>query len=255
MGTIIPRIEKHASFRLFWDGLRDLLFPRSCVFCGQSRKGAGPCLCVACRESLHFIEPPHCERCGYPAEIDYEVPAGNFICGRCRVEPPAFDRARSVAIYESAFKGLVRFYKYQGQTGALDEIRPLLEKYFAGELQNYTGFTVVPVPLHVDKLRERQFDQACLLAREVSNLLGVPIDPAVLKRVRPTPSQTRKTRNERMENVRGAFAVRNPEEIAGRSLLIVDDVMTTGATVNEVAKVLKRAGADRVEVFTLARAA
>lgn len=253
MATIIPRIKKPT--RLLWEGLQDLLFPRPCVFCGQPRKGGGPCLCAPCRESLHLIAPPYCGRCGYPAEIDYDLPSDDFECGYCRIHPPVFDRARSVGIYDSALRELIHFFKYQKRTGALEEIRLLLETCFNEMDERWSGFTVVPVPLHVDKLREREFDQACLLAREVAKILQLPIVPGVLKRIRSTPTQTRMTRTERIENVRGAFEVQKPEAARDVSILLVDDVMTTGATLNEVARVLRRAGAARVEALTLARAA
>lgn len=255
MASIITRIDRPSRVRLLWERLQDLVFPRPCVFCHLPRKGGGPCLCGPCHDSLHWIERPFCGRCGIPAEIDYDLPQNNFECARCRTQPPVFDRARSVGLYESALKELIAFYKYRKQTGALKEIRSLLECYFLAADETYDGLTVVPVPLHVSKLRERQFDQACLLAREVARLLTLRCDPGLLKRIRPTPTQTRMTRSERIENVRGAFAVQKPEAVQGSALLIVDDVMTTGATLNEVARVLKRAGAARVEALTLARAA
>ncbi len=251
---IIPRIEILKGLILFREGFWNLLFPRPCVFCGLARQGGGPCLCGPCQEALHTLAQPWCEVCGFPAEIDYTVPEENFVCARCRLESPPFDRARSIVMYESAFKGLMTFYKYQGQPGALDEIRHLLKAYHLENSETYVDLIVVPVPLHQSKCQSRGFDQAVLLARQVARVFNLPLAPSVMQRVRDTETQTRMNRNKRIENMKGAFAVRDTGLIEDRRVLVVDDVMTTGATVSEVSKVLKKAGAGWVEVLTLGRA-
>jgi len=252
--SIIPRIENLKGLALLKEGILDLLFPRRCVFCGLSRQGGGPCLCSPCQEALHILSQPWCGICGYPAEIDYTVPEENFFCARCRLQAPPFDRARSIVLYESAFKGLMAFYKYQGQPGALNEIRPLLQDYFLNHAEDYCDLIVVPVPLHHSKCRSRGFDQAVLLAREVSEVFNLPLAAGVMTRVRATETQTRMSRKKRIENMRGAFAVCDVSLVEDRRVLVVDDVMTTGATVGEVSRVLKKNGARWVEVLTLGRA-
>lgn len=234
--------------------LFDVLFPRPCIGCDGDRNGGGEFLCELCRDHVPFILPPFCATCGCPGEMEYEYPTKDFECGLCRKNTYRFDRARSLGVYASVLKELVHFFKYQRHPGAIREIAPLLEQYLREHNETHAGLEVVWVPLHPDKLKERGFDQSYVLADRLARLCGLPLVEGALRRVRDTPPQARKTRAERMENVKGAFEVVRPEWVSGRRLLVVDDVLTTGATMNEVAKVLKRAGADRVEAFTLARA-
>ena len=219
-----------------------------------SAKEVGPFLCDPCRAGIIFIENKYCFRCGFPADISYEYPLAEFKCGPCRDGNFAFDRARSLGLYDSVLKSLIRHFKYRKQPGAMKEIVPLLAAHFSASGENYQGFHIVPIPLHTDKLRERGFDQSYLVARQMAGLLGLPFWDSLLMRVKATESQARMKKNERRKNVRGAFSLIRPEEAQGRDFLLVDDVFTTGSTVNEAAKVFKRAGAGRVYVFTLARA-
>ena len=197
---------------------------------------------------------PFCFRCGAPAAIDYDYPTESFECSLCRKTPFAFDRARSLGGYDTVLKKLIHHFKYRGQTGTLAETEPLIEGYFSELGESFEGFQVVPVPLHFKKLRERGFDQSFLLAKQVAKTLNLPMVTGLLRRSRETDPQAKKTRGERNKNIIGAFEVNRPDQAAGKSFLLVDDVFTTGATVNEAAKVLKRARAERVWVFTLARA-
>ncbi|MGP0629205.1 double zinc ribbon domain-containing protein [Nitrospina sp. 32_T5] len=234
--------------------LFDVLFPRPCIGCGGRRLDDGEFLCGLCRDHVPFILPPFCATCGQPGEMEYEYPTEDFECGLCRKNTYRFDRARSLGVYGSVLKELVHFIKYQSHPGAIGDIASLIEQNLKESGETYSGLEIIWVPLHRHKLKERGFDQSYVLADRLARLCNLPLVEGSLCRVRDTPPQARKTRAERMENVKGAFKVTCPERIAGRRLLVVDDVFTTGATVNEVAKVLKRAGADRVEVFTLARA-
>ena len=230
------------------------LFPRLCVGCGLAREGGGEYLCPLCRDYINFIEDPFCQTCGMPAEIDYEYPTGSFQCGLCEKKTFRFDRARSLGTYDSVLKHLIHFFKYRKQPGAIQEIKPLLKSHFQNDAQAYEGFHVASVPLHFNKLRERGFDQSFILAQAVAEVLSLPVLVQPIRRIRETPPQAKQSRTERAKNVRGAFQVKQPEQVKGQDILLVDDVMTTGSTVNEVARVLKRAGTHRVHVFTLARA-
>ena len=136
----------------------------------------------------------------------------------------------------------------------MKDIVPLLAGYFEKKDESWEGFYVAPVPLHFRRMKARTFDQSFLLAREVARTLSLPLANGLLLRVKDTESQAKKTRVERAKNIKGAFQVNRPERVAGLDILLVDDVLTTCATANEAAKVLKRAGAGRVDVFTLARA-
>lgn len=137
--------------------------------------------------------------------------------------------------------------------GVLPEMDRLLEKYFEENLDFCQGFTVAPVPLHFNKMKERGFDQAFLIARQVARALKLPLEGGLLRRVKATAPQATMTRTERARNIKGAFEVNRPELITGKNILLVDDVFTTGATVNEAAKMLKENGAGKVYVFTLGR--
>ena len=232
----------------------DGLFPRLCVGCGLAREGGGEYLCSLCRNYIDIIAEPHCQTCGMPAEIDYEYPTGDFQCGLCQKQTFRFDRARSLGTYDSVLKRLIHFFKYRKQPGVIQEIKPLLKSHFQNDAQVYEGFHVVSVPLHFNKLKERGFDQSFILAQAVAEVLNLPVLVRPILRIRETPPQAKQSRTERAKNVRGAFQVKQPEQVKGQDILLVDDVMTTGSTVNEVARVLKRAGTHRVHVFTLARA-
>jgi ComF family protein len=238
---------------LFSKGL-DVLFPQLCLFCRGEWVGRGLLLCEPCRDAIVWIQYPYCFRCGVPADVGYDFPHEEFECAVCRKGRYQFDRARSLGIYDSVLKELIHHFKYQKRLGVMEELRPLLVKHFSGLEEVYAGFEVAPIPLHVRRLNERGFDQAYLLAREVARILRLPLTDGVLVRERDTPSQAGKHRQERAKNIRDAFAVVQAESVAGKNILLVDDVMTTGATLDAATQALKKAGARRVDVFTLARA-
>ena len=191
-----------------------------------------------------------CTRCGLPFEAN--LPAGGDpLCGLCRLAPPAFDVARSFGVYEGDLRRLVHLLKYDG-------MRPLA-KALAAKMASVVPRVgavelVVPVPLHRSRRWSREFNQAELLARELSRLAGIPCRPGGLRRVRSTSPQAGLSHRQRRENVRGAFAATDAACIKGRRVLLVDDVMTTGATLDACARVLKVAGARYVGSLTLARA-
>ncbi len=251
MATLMKAVS---AARCFWDNALNVLVPRICINCDGGREGGGDFLCALCRKDIRFIEPPFCFRCGSPAEISYDYPVEDFECSLCRRTPFAFDRARSLGSYDAVLKKLIHYFKYRGHLGVLTETVPLLERYF-GELgETVEGFYVIPIPLHFKKLKERGFDQSFLIGKQVAHVLGLPTAVGLLRRVRDTDPQAKKSRGERHKNIVGAFEVDRPDQVEGKDILLVDDVLTTGATVNEAAKKLKRAGAGRVHVFTLARA-
>ncbi len=192
--------------------------------------------------------------CGLPADIDYDYPEEGFECGWCRRKAFRFDRARSLGLYDSVLKQLIHFYKYRNQPAAIEDIEPLLKEFFEHRRGEYSGHWVASVPLHPNKLQDRGFDQAFVLAHKIAEILDLPLLVQPLKRIRETLPQARKNRAERFKNIRGAFAVIRPEDVAEKNILLVDDVFTTGATVNEVTRVLKKERAGQVRVFTLARA-
>ena len=234
------------------DSILNAVFPRNCVGCGLDRKNGGKYLCGLCRDDIFVIDDPICNTCGIPADIDYDYPEEGFECGWCRKGGFRFDRARSLGLYDSVLKELIHFFKYRNQPGAIDEIEPFLRNYFEMCREEYRGYSVTSVPLHVKKLKERGFDQSFVLARKIAEILELPLLVRPVERVRETLPQTRKNRAERFQNVRGAFEV--VSSVSDKNILLVDDVFTTGSTVNEVTRVLKKSKSGCVQVFTLARA-
>ncbi|MBI3943409.1 MAG: ComF family protein [Chloroflexi bacterium] len=217
----------------------DLLFPPRCVHCKQ----AGQWLCQACLGQIRPVSPPYCRWCGSPGV------AG--ICARCRVHPPAFDIGYSLAVYEEPVRSIIHHLKYKNGRW----LAPLL-----GDVL-HTGFrqlawqidAIVPVPLHPQREKERGFNQALLLAQELARREGLPLEVNLLRRVRYTRSQTGLDPAGRLANVAGAFACRDGQKVIGRQVLLVDDVMTTGATMSACAQALKSGGAGKVYALALAR--
>jgi ComF family protein len=232
--------------------LSHLFFPRECVHCRVLLDYRNrDYLCDGCRDLLEAVAEPLCERCGEPLEITEPGPVN---CPACLKHPPAFRRARSALYFSGPGESLVRTYKYSAHPYLSG---PCLRLLLAGgeSWYGWKGYDrVVPVPLHPRKARERGFDQSAILAAGLSRKTGVPLEKRALFRVRYTSTQTRLKRTERRENIRGAFSVPAPDRVRGASLLLVDDVYTTGATVNECAATLMEAGAKNVDVLTLARA-
>lgn len=225
----------------------DSLLPPLCLCCGAMVAEPGS-LCPACWSKLAFLAPPLCHACGHPFELD----AGDgALCGRCMAEPPPWDRARAVLRYDDASKPLILRFKHADRL----EGAPAFGRWLAragGDLRDGCDM-LVPVPLHRWRLLARRYNQSALLALALGREWGVTAQVDGLRRLRRTPPQGHFSREERLRNVRGAFALRPGLEVAGRSVLLVDDVLTTGATLGECAKVLKRAGAVRVDVLTLGR--
>jgi ComF family protein len=200
---------------------------------------------------MPHLSMPWCPRCGLPfASPVALLHSPTHLCAACREREPPFDRARSAVAYDGVAASAIHLMKYQRRQllvrplGAL--LLPLLE-----ELGPVDG--VVPVPLHVQRLREREFNQALALAQVICRSTGWPLWWDLLERTRPTRAQVGLDAAERRRNVRQAFRVRNADAVQGQRVLLVDDVMTTGSTVYECARVLKRAGAGLVQVLTVAR--
>ena len=231
----------------------DFVFPQNCISCDGKIKLEDHFLCAPCRGDIGFIRQPYCFQCGVPADLSYAYPHEEFVCGDCRQNPFYFDRARSLGFYDTVLRTTIHHFKYRKQMGVLAEMDLLLEKYFAENPGFCQGFTVSPIPLHFNKMKERGFDQAFLIARQVARVLKLPLEGGLLWRVKATSPQATMTRMERALNIKGAFEVNRPELVAGKNILLVDDVFTTGATVNEATKILKKKGAGKVHVFTLGR--
>jgi ComF family protein len=212
-------------------------------------------LCLACLANLQPVDDPICRACGTPLT---SASAILELCERCAKSPPSFDKARALYFYNASadagtdiLGSVIRRHKY-GPNQALGAVlAELLEDQLPLDGQYDV---VVPVPLHRRRLLRRGFNQSALLAAAVSARLGCRLDVATLTRVIATSPQTAQDLDSRRRNVHKAFAVRYPERIAGLKVLLIDDVLTTGATANECARVLRAAGAGSVDVLTIARA-
>jgi len=227
-----------------------LFYPANCAGCG----GAIPrdaYLCICCAEKAQRIVPPFCAKCSGPFSGAIE---GEFVCANCSHR--ALEFVAAVSAYSS--RGIVRFmihqFKYSRQLHLRHPISAwLLEAMNDSRMREQRFDFVVPVPLHPARLRERGFNQAELLAKIASAAINVPVLPA-LERVRYTPTQTVFDRLERMENLRNAFRLRKKMAVRDSRVLLVDDVLTTGSTLNECARILRQAGVASVHAITAARA-
>jgi ComF family protein len=229
--------------------LLDTVLPPRCLACGCAVDSVAA-LCPACWVTMRFLEPPLCAACGYPFEFDLGPEA---LCGPCMAEPPPYDRARAALRYDDASKNLVLALKHADRTDSA----PAFARWMArvGSELIAAADLVVPVPLHWLRLFMRRYNQAALLATAVAKLGGKPAVNDLLVRRRRTPSQGGLGRDARRRNVAGAFAAhpRRRHLLEGRRVLLIDDVLTTGATASACAVTLRRAGASAVDVLTLAR--
>lgn len=264
----------------------DALFPRKCPACGSFFRAPvhcrqsiytadlaafsteqtfrllfAPFVCRDCLENFDPIDSPICTICGRPFAAKDDT---DHICGQCITKKRPFQTARSCGVYSKTLMELIHAYKYNGRTRLAKPFSALLFQLFIG----YDGFrnidTIIPVPLHRHRLRERGFNQAYMMVMHWPDFdksenfksefcAGFRIDDSSLVRNKKTASQTGLGRIERIKNIKGAFSVKRPELITGKNILVVDDVYTTGSTLSECASTLMKAGAAGVSVLTLAR--
>jgi len=230
--------------------LLDLLYPRACAHCGRPDPDAGRYLCWDCMARVDFVQPPFCELCGDP--VGGRVGRA-YRCALCSERAVHFDAARSVARYDGVVGALIRDLKYRGAFWLAPDLADLLAAGVRAHFDPGAFDAIAAVPLHASKQRARGYNQSALLAARLGRRLGLPLARRCLRRTRADRSQTHLTVSERAANVAGAFDTRWNRWIEGRRILLVDDVMTTGATVNDCARALKAGGASAVRVITLAR--
>ena len=236
-----------SGLRRLWDGFLDLVLPPRCLSCGVTVASLGT-LCPGCWRAITFLGAPCCACCGVPFDFDL---GATGLCGACAAHQPPFDRARAVMRYDESSRQLVLALKH----GDRLHLAPALAQWMrrAGDALLAEADLLVPVPLHWTRLFARRYNQAAVLALALSKAGGPPVLADALIRRRRTPSQGMKNAVARRRNVAGAFALHRKDAVKGKRIVLIDDVLTTGATVEECARVLKRGGAAKVEVLTLAR--
>ena len=226
--------------------LLDIVFPPVCLLCGERSLKKGFCEGCGGLIEKERIASPICIVCGIPFPSSRGV---DHACGRCEEERPSFISARSAFVFEGKVLDAIHKFKYGRDTSLAGPLAALVR----GSHIPQSPCLLVPVPLHPGRLRERGFNQSLLIARELSRITALPLAYNRLRRARDTGQQVGLKAAERKKNVSGAFTVDEPGFFKGKKLLLIDDVITTGATLNECAKVLKKAGAE-VIALTVARA-
>lgn len=248
----LQRAQKPLALNWFYRSGRaflDIILPGRCIHCGILVQEAGA-LCGSCWGKIRFLKKPCCFACGTPFEFDLGEDA---LCVDCGVQRPLYYRARSAMIYDDHSNRPVLSFKHGDRTDLAKTFARWLIQTDPDLIED--ADYLIPVPLHWRRLFQRRYNQAALLTNELSRLTGKPSLNHVLKRIRATASQGHKSRAAREENVRNAFEVA-PKAlplIAEKRILLVDDVMTTGATVSACAKTLLKASAVQIDVLTIAR--
>lgn len=228
--------------------IADMIVPPVCLGC-HAPLMAHDCLCAPCWGGIEFIRAPLCDRLGIP--LPYDI-GGVMISAAAAADPPDYDRARAVAEFSGTMQKLIHGFKYSDRHDA----RRLFGRWLtaAGATLVAEADLIVPVPLNRWRLLNRRYNQAAILAHEVARQAALRAEPLALARIKATPRQVGLTTAERVKNVAGAFRVPPAyrDAIKGRYVLLIDDVITTGATANAAARALKSAGAARVDVLALA---
>jgi len=236
----------------FLSGVLDFIYPPRCLVCRkliQENEG----LCVDCLEKIQLIEKPYCHKCGKPLEFeatfeDVQAP----VCLDCRNKKLFFNFARSIGRYDGVLKECVHFLKYRSKKVLLKPISCLISKNLENTFLWEEFSFITPVPLHKKRYREREFNQAELIADLIGKQFRISVLPQALERTVYTSPQIKLNKEERLRNVKGVFKAGEHPWIRNSRILLVDDVYTTGSTLNECARVLKKAGAQEVYAFTLA---
>lgn len=229
--------------------LLDIIFPRSCAGCQGAVGAEFLYLCWDCLAGIQLVQPPYCALCGDPVA---GAAPGRYACAACVRQKPFFDCARSAAVYRGLAKAMILDFKYRQAVWLAPDLGQLMLACLRQNFEPTRIDYIAYVPLHKSRARARTYNQSWLLAREIAAGLRKPAVDC-LQRRQPTASQTHLTAAARAANVRGQFAVKADWDLRDKCILLIDDVMTTGATVNECAGALKKAGAGEVLVLTAAR--
>ncbi len=239
----------------FLSDILSLIFSNSCRSC-RTRIDINKYypLCLDCAESLPYLKKPYCSVCALPLEPGAITEKLKYYeCGYCRLEKIYYDRAIACLSYDETVRDLIHDFKFHGYFRLSETFGYLaLLKYLYDERYGGEDF-IIPVPLHISRSRKRGFNQSALIAAEFSRYTSIPVYTQSVKRIKRTEALYNKSHKERKAILRGVFSVTNPEMIKDRKLLLLDDIYTTGSTVNELSKTLRKAGAAQINVITVAR--
>ena len=241
-------------FRQILDGLLNLVYPENCLICSAAITRQRDCgICAHCwnKAVTLRIDPPWCASCGLP--FHHLLEDSESLCANCILNPPPFSSARSFGYYTGELSSVIQVMKFLGRRSLAEQVSSLLAAAFYRTWSREEFDYVVAVPLHPRRKRERGYNQSELLAQHLARRIALPLYHG-LKRIRSTNPQVGLSNSERIDNVQGAFRCPDSRQVSGKRVLMVDDVMTTGATVASAAQALLEAGAVRVCVLTVARA-
>lgn len=238
--------------------LIDIIYPPRCTICQefllkdtQREQDRLSSFCRACSADFRKITSPICTVCGTPFVSKV---GGDHLCEDCVRKRPFYEATRAPYLYEGSLMTAIHQFKYGAKSFIADSLGPLLAQFAKTRFKESDNFLTIPVPLHPKRLQERGFNQSLLLARHVARQLHTELDYLSLRRVRDTVPQTGLGKEERRKNVRGAFHVKAPDVVKEKVVLLVDDVSTTGNTLNECARVLRKSGCNRIFCLVLAKA-
>ncbi len=232
--------------------LADIIFPSRCVICGiVLYNNEIIYICPECLSRVSFVKTPFCSCCGLPF-VNYE--GTDHLCGECVSSKQYFSLARSLGEFKQPLMDVIHRFKYKGEISVGETLGRLMAEFEYNSFDPGEYSLILPVPLHLKRLKERGFNQSVILAREVAKKNSIPLDFRTLKRTIHTKPQTGLGRKQRSANVKGSFIVTDRGKIDGKSVVLIDDVYTTGSTVRECARILLENGAEKVAVLTLARA-
>lgn len=237
------------SFKQLMQALAEVFFPRSCLHCGNAVECSDyQFLCSACSRELFFSQPPTCSTCGYPF---LGMLAGPRVCPHCTELDPLFEQGKTLFLAKGPARSIIHVLKYQHGFYALGDVKTMIAK--APYYKNYfKGAILVPVPLHSTKERERGFNQSLMIAKSLNEATTAKGLQELLVRTVYTQTQTQLSRVARLQNVKNAFALASDAVvIPNQTYILIDDVFTTGSTLNSCAAVLLEAGATQIKVATL----
>lgn len=246
-----PEGVKEKVFKPLLHAFLDMFFPPLCHVCHSFIPDADELhICPACRAQMMPLGRPFCSVCGIP----FLGAGDDHLCGDCIRHPPAYDAARAAIAYAGPVCKLIHDFKYTHKVHLRRPLALLIIQHLNDVVAGHDWDLIIPVPLHVRRLRSRGFNQAVLLGELLARKWRLPMERRTLRRVRWTEPQINLPAVDRRDNVKGAFAVHDVARVAGKRVILLDDVMTTGSTVNECAAVLKKAGAEEILVVTVSRA-